>query len=199
MIVGHYAAALIARPHRPTAPFWLFLLSANLAEFLWLVLALVGVEAPVPSSLLDASFQNLRVDMVLSHNLAPNLALSALLFVVVWLATRDRGLAIWCAALCHLHVWCDYLVGFEHQVAGRQSAPIGLNSYARFPELAIVLELAFAWLCIAYYLYMERRAGRTPRPARVLVLLFIFTLGILAWLPNARVSMREWAVLLSGG
>lgn len=196
MIVGHYAAALIARPHLPRAPFWLLLLAANLSEFLWLALALIGVEATEPASLFDATFQGLQVEMVYSHNLVPNVILSVLLGLVVYAVWKDRVLALWSAALCHLHVWSDYLVGFQHQLLGADSMPLGLNSYEKFPALAILLELAFAWLCLAYYLYAEHRAGRAVTPRRGLLLLVVFSVGILAWLPNASVSMREWALRL---
>lgn len=199
MIVGHYAAALVARPHQPRAPFWLLLLAANLAEFLWLVLALAGVEATEPSALLDATFRDLKVDMSYSHNLVPNLALSLAFGGAVWAIWKDGPLAAWCAALCHAHVWCDYLVGFEHQVLGAESMPIGINSYGRFPELAILLELAFAWICCAYYLYAQARRGRGLSPGRALWLLALLSIGILAWLPNATVSMREWMMRMGIG
>ena len=63
MVLGHYASAFLLRPHLPQAPFWLLLLTANLAEFLWLALALVGVEPTKPESILDATFNNLDVHM----------------------------------------------------------------------------------------------------------------------------------------
>ena len=159
MVAGHYAAAFLARPHVKTAPFWLLLLCANLAEFFWLLLALAGVEPTSPSSLFDASFQGLKVDMIYSHNLVPNLILGLLVFLFVILKYKDRKLALWCALLTCLHVWCDYIVGFEHQVLGKDSPSIGLNSYLHFPYLAIGIELLFAYLCLIYYFLADYKSG----------------------------------------
>ena len=116
MIAGHYAAALLPAAHRVKAPFWLFLLASQIPEFLWLFLAVLGVEPALPASILDATFDNISVDMRFSHNLVPALLQALLTGVIVAVVLRNRAAAIWCAALVVIHVLCDYVVGFSHQV-----------------------------------------------------------------------------------
>ena len=187
MVLGHYAAAYLVRPHQRESPLWLLLLSANLPEFLWLLLALLGIESPEPSSLLDASFANLIVSMTYSHNLVPNLLLSLGVLTLVQLWKKQFSLSLACAFLCASHVWLDYLVGFEHQILGEDSLSIGLNSYHRMPEIAILMQLGFAWICLSYY-----RLKSPEQKAREVRLLFLaFSAGILAWLPVASTPLRQ--------
>ena len=68
MIVGHYAAAVVPYSRLEGRPLWLLLVCANVPEFLWLALALAGVEPTSPASLLDATFPNIDVHMTYSHN-----------------------------------------------------------------------------------------------------------------------------------
>ena len=191
MVLGHYAAAFVARPHVRQAPLWLLLLCANLAEFLWLALALAGVEPAEPASILDATFQNLKVHMTYSHNLVPNLALATAVGGLVFWRYRQTALAGWCALLVASHVWCDYIVGFPHEILGPDSPSIGLNSYGRFPHIAILIELLFALACVTYYAWAEHRAGR-PVPKNKLIFLYAaFALGVGLWFPTATIPMRE--------
>jgi hypothetical protein len=193
VIVGHYAAALLPYPRLRAegCPFWLLLLSANVPEFLWLLLALAGVEAPTPPSLLDATFANLRVDMIYSHNFVPAVIQAAILGAIVFAVMRNGTVALWCAGLCVFHVLCDYIVGFEHQLLGRESLPVALNSYGRAPHLAMIFEAVFSIACIFWYHRTEERAGRLIPAKRKLALYAIFVLGVLAWLPSATVPMRS--------
>jgi hypothetical protein len=191
MVLGHYAAAYLARPHNRQAPLWLLLLCANLAEFLWLGLALAGIEPASPASLLDATFQNLQVHMTWSHNLVPNLVLGLAVLAVVRLRYKQWKLALWCALLTSSHVWLDYIVGFEHQLLGADSMSLGLNSYHRFPHAAIFMEVIFAWICLFYYYRQGRKQGVAPSRKEIGYLCLAFSAGILLWLPTATVPMRS--------
>jgi hypothetical protein len=191
MVLGHYASAFLIRPHMPTAPFWLLLVSANLSEFLWLLLALVGVESTKPDSILDATFSNLDVHMTYSHNVVPNLILGVVVLVLVQLIWRNFKLALACAFLTCLHVWSDFIVGFQHELMGPNSMKIGLNSYARFPYIAIAIEWAFALICLTYFVLAEKARGRVVARKKLVLLYVGFTVGILAWLPNAYTPMRS--------
>ena len=72
MIVGHYAAALVPYSRLEGRPLWLLLVCANVPEFLWLVLALAGVEPTSPASLLDATFPNIDVHMTTATTSFPD-------------------------------------------------------------------------------------------------------------------------------
>ncbi len=191
MVLGHYASAFLVRPHLPQAPFWLLLLASNLAEFLWLALALAGVEPVKPDSILDATFNNLDVHMTYSHNVVPNLLLGAVVFVLVQLIWKNRRLAIGAAFLTCLHVWSDFIVGFQHEMLGPDSMKVGLNSYGRFPYAAIIIEWFFALGCLTYFVWAEKARGRTVTRKKAVLLYVAFTIGILSWLPNAYTPMRQ--------
>ena len=191
MIVGHYAAALVPYSRLEGRPLWLLMVCANVPEFLWLSLALAGIEPAYPASLLDATFHNLEVEMTFSHNLVPGLVQGALVFALVLAVWRDRPLALWCGALTVVHVLCDLVVGFEHQLLGRDSVQVSLDTYGRVPHLAIAIELAFALACLYAYQRAEARRGRPLPKARLRALYVVFIVGILAWLPAATKPLRE--------
>ena len=191
MIVGHYAAALVPYSRLEGRPLWLLLVCANVPEFLWLALALAGVEPTKPASLLDATFPNLDVHMTYSHNLVPGLVQGVIVFVLVLALWRDRPLALWCGALTVVHVLCDLLVGFEHELLGPDSPQVSLDTYGHAPVLAIAIELVFALGCVYAYLRSERRRGRPLTRRRRTTLYAVFAVGILMWLPATSMSLRQ--------
>jgi membrane-bound metal-dependent hydrolase YbcI (DUF457 family) len=191
MIVGHYAAALVPYSRLEGRPLWLLLVCANVPEFLWLVLALAGVEPTSPASLLDATFPNLDVHMTYSHNLVPALIQGVIVFALVQAIWRDRPLALWCGALTVVHVLCDLLVGFKHELLGPDSPQVSLDTYGHAPVLAIAIELVFALGCVYAYLTMEQRRGRPLTRRRGVALYAVFAVGILIWLPATTTPLRE--------
>lgn len=191
MIVGHYAVALIPYSRLKQYPFWLLLLCANVPEFLWLALALFNVEPASPPSLMDATFQNLSVAMTYSHNLIPGLIQGVVVAGLVYLWFRDRPLALWCGFLTVLHVLCDLVVGFEHQLWSPDSAQVSLNTYGTMPVVAISIELVFSIACVYWYQRSERRQGRALPRIQLAALYAVFIVGVTAWFPTATLSLRE--------
>lgn len=196
MIVGHYAAALVPYSRLEGRPLWLLLVCANVPEFLWLALALAGVEPTKPASLLDATFPNIDVHMTYSHNLIPGFLQGMIVFALVQLIWRDRPLALWCGALTVVHVLCDLLVGFKHELLGPNSPQVSLNTYGHAPVLAIAIELTFALGCVYAYLKSERRRERPVTRGRSVALYAVFAVGILMWLPATSMSLRQTIPLL---
>jgi len=191
VIVGHYAAALIPYSRLKKYPFWLLLLCANVPEFLWLLLALANVEPPSPPSLLDATFENLHVNMIYSHNLVPGVVQGVVVAALVYLWFRNRTLALWCGFLTLFHVLCDLVVGFEHQLLGPESPRVSLNTYGSMPYVAVAIELVFSVACVYWYQVSEKRRGR-PRPRKQLAALYaVFIIGVGAGIPAATHSVRE--------
>jgi hypothetical protein len=191
VIVGHYAAALVPYSRLEGRPLWLLLVCANVPEFLWLALALAGVEPTAPASLLYASFPTLQVHMTYSHNLIPGLIQGALVFALVQAIWRDRPLALWCGALTIVHVLCDLVVGFRHELLGPDSPQVSLDTYGRAPQLALLIELVFALACIHAYLRSEARRGRPLSKNRAAALYAVFVVGILMWLPATTMTLRQ--------
>ncbi len=191
MVAGHYAAALIPAAHRVRAPFWLLLFCAQVPEFLWLALALVGIEPTLPASLFDAALANIQVDMRFSHNLVPGIIQAIVTGVVVLAVWKELIVAACCAGLVVVHVLCDYVVGFSHQVMWYPSPSIGLNSYGTMPYVAVLIELAFAMACVSYFAFFRRNHNPLPR-TRLFALYAGFALAILALLPAARVPLSAW-------
>jgi membrane-bound metal-dependent hydrolase YbcI (DUF457 family) len=156
-----------------------------------LALALAGVEPTHPASLLDATFPTLDVHMTYSHNLIPGFIQGLVVFAIVFATWRDRPLALWCGALTVVHVLCDLLVGFKHELLGPDSPQVSLDTYGHAPVLAIAIELAFALGCIYAFLRMEKRHGRPFTCGRATALYAAFVIGILAWLPATTMSLRQ--------
>jgi hypothetical protein len=196
MIVGHYAAALVPYSRLEGRPFWLLLVCADVPEFLWLALALVGVEPTKPASLLDATFPTIDVHMTYSHNLIPGLIQGVIVFAIVFAIWRDRPLALWCGALTVIHVLCDLLVGFKHESLGPASPQVSLDTYGHAPVLAIAIELVFALGCVYAYLRSEERRGRALTCGRSVALYAVFAVGILMWLPATTMSLRQTFAML---
>ncbi|TGK33423.1 hypothetical protein EHQ12_06695 [Leptospira gomenensis] len=191
MILGHYASALIPYSRFKRYPFWVLLLCANVPEFFWLLLAFAGIEPVFPSSLFEATFQNLQVHMTYSHNLFPAVIQGVFVGAVVYGIYKDRSFALWCGFLTLLHVLCDLVVGFEHQIWGQETAVVSLNSYLYFPHVAIFIEFVFSIVCIFWYVRTEKLNGSPVSKRKLIWLVTIFGIGILMWLPNATIPMKD--------
>jgi hypothetical protein len=192
MIVGHYAAALIPRSRLRQYPFWLLLLCANIPEFLWLLLALLGIEPASPPSIFDATFKNLKVAMTFSHNLIPGVIQGVVVAALVFAWFRSKPLAYWCGFLTIFHVLSDLVVGFEHQLLAPDSMPVSLNTYGTLPYVAFAIEIAFSVGCIAWYQYQESKQGRGLSTPRLVSLYAVFLIGIAIWVPTTSVSLGQW-------
>jgi hypothetical protein len=191
MIIGHYAAALIPHARRVNVPLPVLLLCANASDFLWMALALAGVEAPQPASMWDATFTNMQVDMRYSHDVIPSLLFTLLVVAMVRAVYGSWRAAFWCGALGVVHSACDLLSGFEHHVWGQNTPAVGLDLFHTHPHVALTLEAAFGALCVWGYLALRRNAG-APIPARgALTLYGVFVLGALIWLPTSTQSLGE--------
>ena len=190
--MGHFATALIPRARGVDAPFWLFLVCANLLDFVWFGLALAGVEPTTPTSFLDVSIAGLHADMRYSHTLAYVVPFAVVVGVAADAWKRDARVARWCVALVVLHLLCDYVAGFEHPVAGPGSPSLGLGLYATAPEGAIVAEAVFAAACVAWYVRTRAAHGKQTSNKSLAMLYGAFVGGALFFLGTASHSMREW-------
>ena len=90
-----------------------------------------------------------------------------------------------------MHVLCDLLVGFKHELLGPDSPQVSLDTYGRTPVVAIGIELVFALGCVFAYLRSEARRGGPLTRRRSVALYAAFVVGILAWLPATTMPLGE--------
>ena len=192
MIIGHYASALIPHTRDRNAPLSLYLFAAIMQDLLWLLFALTGLEPTSPSSVLDASFSKLRVEMTYSHDLSSALGWALAASALGWFVTRQRVTAMWCAALAAGHELLDLLSGFRHHVAGPHTAAVGFNLYGTAPYLALVIEAVFGAAMVYAYTLSERRQGRALPARKTLALYTLFVFGALVAVPGAERSASDW-------
>jgi hypothetical protein len=191
MIVGHYATALVATEKAPRAPFWWLLIASNIADFVMLLLVVVGIEKMEPSSMFEATLSNLRVDMTYSHDVLPALGWTVgvgLLAFVIW---RDVPTAIWSAILVAFHEVCDLVSGFHHYIYGPETTRVGLALYTNAPELALAIEVALGVACVWWFARSRSGRGMPVSSWGKRWLYGIVILGPLAQLGTARTSLSD--------
>ena len=186
MIIGHYATALLPYGKKVKGPFWLFLLLANFSDFLWLTLVFTGREVPTPPSMLQATFENIRVDMPFSHSVEPSILLAIAAGILAGIAFRSVRTALWAGSLIILHFLADMLVGFQHDFHG---VPIALNLYGNSPHLALFIEAAFGAGCVWLYLKFKKENGEEVSAKKKWILYGVFVFGALLWLPTATIPL----------
>jgi hypothetical protein len=190
MTMGHFVTALVPQGRMKDAPIWLLLFCAQLPDFVWLALALVGLETPTPASFLDVSIIGLHAEMPYSHTGAGILVMALATAGVVYAVWRQRDLALWCGALVIVHELCDLLSGWQHEIFTRGTPRIGLGLYARSPVVALLIEAVFSALVVAWYVRNERLQGRAIAQKKQARLYAIFAGGSLFFIGNAYTSFR---------
>jgi hypothetical protein len=191
VIVGHYATALIPHSRVREAPLWLFLLVANLSDFVWLLCVPFGLEKTEPRSFLDVSFKALQTDMPYSHDLVPLTVTAAVVAGAVFAVWRLPKVAMWCGALMLAHFACDWLCGYQHHLFGEGTPTLGLGLYSSQPHLAIVIEALFGAACVYWFVRSEAKQSRPLPKKRALALYAVFVGGALVWLPTATLSLNQ--------
>lgn len=193
MTMGHYATALLPWAKNKSWPLWLLLVCGQWGDLLWLALAVAGLEPTTPENVLDVTIINMKVSMLWSHGLLSALLQALAVAGLVFAVTKQRALALWCAGLIVLHVACDGLVGWKHELLGEGSPKWGLGFYESPSTLlpAIVLEAAFGALCVWWFLRERAKAGIPVSPRRRVALYAVFSAGAFLFALNATVSVRE--------
>lgn len=195
MVMGHFATALVPYQKcrgKPKASFALFLLAAQVLDFLMLGFMALGMETVSPHKFIDASFTGMQTNMQYSHNLVP-VAIWALGFAVVtFLATRDLTVSLWCLALIVFHELCDLVVGFQHNVSSADSAAVGLKLYTTAPIAGLLIEAAMCFALVWWFARERDKVGEklSARATRGLYLILVG--GTLATMPIATRSIAQW-------
>jgi hypothetical protein len=178
MFLGHYAVAFGAKKAVPAISLGTLLLSAQLADLLWPVFLLVGLEhvrvAPGATVVSPLDFY----DYPITHSLIGALGWS-LVFGFVYLAVRRYPRGAWVLAAGVLSHWVlDLIVHRPDLPLVPGGMRVGLGLWNSLPG-TLVVELGLYVLGIALYVRTTRAADRVGRYALwvFVALLVILYLG----------------------
>jgi hypothetical protein len=179
MFIGHFAVAFAAKRVAPRASLGATFVAAQLADLLWPIFLLLGVErvriSPTPQSpFLTLDFTSYPW----SHSLVTELALGVALGALAFAVTRDRRAAVALALLVPSHWILDLVVHVpDLPLYPGGDARLGLGLW-RNPTATLILELSM--MAAGVWIYSRSTRARSGRGWLSLWLLVVFLLGIYA-------------------
>lgn len=181
MFIGHFAVGFAARRFAPRTPFALLLLAPLVADVLWPVFTLTGIEhariVPGPNPFLYLSLD----DYPWSHSLLLD-AVWAVLLGLVALRFADRGRGFVVVAIGVLSHWVlDFISHTPDMPLYPGSAEYGLSLW-RSPTGIMVLESLLFIAGLALYLGATRAKSRAGHVSLwSLALLLAIAYGMSPW------------------
>mgnify|MGYP001575173084 CR=1 FL=1 len=191
MLAGHFTTALIAKQKFPKGTLLYFLVISQLQDFLWFVFHYLGLEPTNPSDAFDATLSNMAVDMVYSHDLLPMFVWLLIAFVLGKLLFKSTQIGLVSMALVSIHFVLDFFSGHMHHVFGAETMELGFGLYATNPYLAILIEAIFSASVLWYFFREEAKKGIIRTTKNRIVIVSVFTYGIVFMLLIATKSFRE--------
>ncbi len=191
MLAGHFTTALIAKQKFPKGTLLYFLVISQLQDFLWFVFHYLGLEPTNPSDAFDATLSNMAVDMVYSHDLLPMFVWLFIAFVLGKLLFKSTQIGLVSMALVSIHFVLDFFSGHIHHVFGAETMELGFGLYATNPYLAILIEAIFSASVLWYFFREEAKKGIIRTTKNRIVIVSVFTYGIVFMLLIATKSFRE--------
>jgi len=191
MLAGHFTTALIAKQKFPKGTLLYFLVISQLQDFLWFVFHYLGLEPTNPSDAFDATLSNMAVDMVYSHDLLPMFVWLLIAFVLGKLLFKSTQIGLVSMALVSIHFVLDFFSGHMHHVFGAETMELGFGIYATNPYLAILIEAIFSASVLWYFFREEAKKGIIRTTKNRIVIVSVFTYGIVFMLLIATKSFRE--------
>lgn len=173
MIMGHYVTALIPYAYdsnRKIAPFWLFLLLPQLADFFMLAFVFMGYESISPKNFFNASFMNMQAEMHFSHDILPLAVTALIVSAIVGLLFKNKRLFFIALGLMLLHEVLDMLVGFKHFMSPKHTEAFGLGLYNTMPMLGIAFEAIFCIIILFWYLRKRASLGHPLKISAQIIL-----------------------------
>ena len=173
MFIGHFALGFAARKAAPRGSLPMYFAAAQLADVLWPVLVLAGVER-VEIAPGDTAFTPLRfVSYPVSHSLALDIVWGVLFAGAAWRATRSARAAWISAALVVSHWVLDF-------VSHRPDMPLvpggrgyGLGLWNSVPATLLTESLLFAMGVLMYALATKAEDGVGHHGLSALVALLV--------------------------
>ena len=191
MLAGHYETALIAKQKVPRGSLMYFLIMSQLPDLLWVVFHFLGIEPTKPTNILDVSLNQLKADMIYSHDLLPILVWSGIGYGIGRLLFKSQKVGAVGALLIALHAFIDYIGGYPHHIFGTDSLSVGTGLYYSYPYLAVTIELVFSILALYWFFLTEKKnnVARTKNSRNWII--GIFTFNILFLYSVASVPLGE--------
>jgi hypothetical protein len=166
MLVGHFSAAMVGKSIARELPLWHFLLLANAADLLWLLLSLVQVEAFNLSALIPVGANKMfgldLFKMPWSHSMVGALVLALVLGAVYYRSVRrNRALVFWVVAAVVFSHWClDLIVHRPDLPLYGEQHKQGWGLWASAID-SVMIELSL--LTLATICYVKRTRLLPPR------------------------------------
>ena len=175
MFLGHFGVAMATKRAAPAASLGTLVLAAQLADGLWPIFLLLGVEqvriVPGITRVTPLDF----VSYPWSHSLVADAVWAALFALVYGAARKDWRTAGWLAALVLSH-WVLDALSHRPDVPTWPSGPkIGTGLWNSLPATLVV---EYALFAVGAYVYARATRPRDRRGS-VLFALFVITLGAL--------------------
>lgn len=198
MFIGHFAVAFAAKRVAPRPSLGLTFVAAQLADLLWPIFLLVGIEqvrvAPGTNPFLNLDFTNYPW----SHSLVIELSLGAILGAVYAVATRDARGALVLLALVPSHWLLDWITHVpDLPLAPWPSAKVGLGLW-RNPAATIVVEVMMYVAGVAIYARSTRaidKKGSYGLWTLVATLLVLYVVSIISPPPPSVTALAAGALI----
>jgi len=163
MFIGHFAVAFAARPAAPRVSLPTFIMAACLADVLWLLFFVTGLErVEIVPGLMAANSLNL-VSIPFSHSLLMD-AVWALLFAGLYFSVRRDSRGAWVIAAAVLSHWVLDVITHrpDMQLVPWMDTRLGLGLW-NSPIATLIVE-GMLWLAaIVLYVRATRASGRPGR------------------------------------
>jgi membrane-bound metal-dependent hydrolase YbcI (DUF457 family) len=180
MLIGHFAAGLVAKRIEPNISLGTFVLAAMFADFLWCFFMLAGMEhIEIGSGLGAANYVNAD-NIAFSHSLITDVIWGALFAAIYYLSRRNRRGALVLFTVVFSHWVLDFIAHKpDMPLAPGVQTFFGLGLWTSIP-LTLVAEGGFWLLALALYI-------RVTQPnSRIGIIIFWSVAGFLtlAWYNN---------------
>jgi len=196
MFIGHNAIAFAAKKAAPRASLGALMGAAMLADLIWPILLLLGVEH-VKIHKGDTPFTPLTfTDYPWTHSLATSLALSVVVAVIYWIATRYGRGALLVGACVFSHWVLDWITHRADLPLYPGGPKVGLGLW-NHPIATIGVEAAMFAIAILIYRDTTKPRDRIGSAAMWAFILFLAALYIVtaSATPPPTVRFLAWGGL----
>ena len=194
MFIGHFAAALAAKPLAPRASLGTLTFAAQWLDLLWPTLLLLGIERVRIEPGATASNPLVFEFYPWSHSLALVLFWAGVLAAVHFAARREFRSALVIAALVASHWLLDALVHVpDLPLAPGPSLRLGAGLW-NHPAAALVLEFTLLAIGVAFYVRSTAARDRIGRWGLIafVTLLALIQVGNAVGEPPPNVAASAW-------